>query len=154
MARKSKKITRRKETPNCVEISGFSEIELSDDGNAIIVSARLADSAEPTKYAVPYTSAVWLAKAILSVAHTAVERQAASGAIQPSHIVGDALEADALEVIVKPRDDRAGIVAVGTWTSNGAPGTTTLLVRSSAAQVLIDQLRPFLEMVQTLSRPS
>jgi len=48
VARKSKKITRRKETPNCVEISGFSEIELSDDGNAIIVSARLADSAEPT----------------------------------------------------------------------------------------------------------
>src|SRR3974390_3434688 len=50
-----------------VEITQFSEIELSDDGRAVIVTAELSDKAV-VKWEVPYRHAIWLARATLSVA--------------------------------------------------------------------------------------
>ena len=135
------------------EIVQFSEIELSDDGKSIMVTAKLPNEAV-VKWAVPYRHAHWLAGAIFSVSHKAVERQAARGAIETSTIAADALRVETIEVLVKPKEERAAIAALGSWTSNSAPGTTALLVDSSTAQVLIDQLHRFLEVAPTVSRPS
>jgi hypothetical protein len=135
------------------EIQQFSEVEVSDDGNSIMVTAELSDGAV-MKWAVPYRHAIWLARAIFVVAHKAVERQVAGGAIEPSTIAMDALRVESLEVLVKPKEERAAVAAIGTWTSNGAPGTTALLVDSSTAQVLMDQLRQFVQATPTLYRPT
>jgi len=136
-----------------VGIKQFSEIEVSDDGTAIIVSAELAEKAV-VKWEVPYRHAVWLSRAVLSVAHKAVERQVTKGIIEPSLIPMDLLRVETFEVLVKPKQKHAIIVATGDWKSNSAPGTTALLSDSSTAQVLMDQLRKFVDMVQTVSRPS
>jgi hypothetical protein len=136
-----------------MKLKQFSEIEVSDDGNSIMVTAELSDRAV-MKWAVPYRHAIWLARAIFSVAHKAVERQVAGGAIEPSTIAMEALLVESLEVFVKPKQERAAIAAIGTWNSNGAPGTTALLVDSSTAQVLMDQLREFALVSPTLSRPT
>lgn len=136
------------------QIRQFSAIELSDDGGAVIVSADLVGKSAVKKLAVPYRSAIWLARAIFSVAHKAVERQAARGTIEPSAIVADALLVDSLDLLVRPREERAAIAAIGTWTSNGAPGTTALLVDKSTALALIDQLQQFVQVAQTVARPS
>jgi hypothetical protein len=50
---------------------------------------------------------------------------------------------ETLEVLVRPKEERAAIAVVGTWKSNGVPGTTDLLVDKSTAQVLIRQLQQF-----------
>jgi hypothetical protein len=137
-----------------MEIRQFREIELSDDGAAVIVTAELAGESVARKWNVPYRHAIWVAKAILSVAHQAVQRQVAGGTIEPTTIAGDALQVETLELLVKPKEERAAIAAVGTWTSNSAPGNTALLVDKSTAQVLIDQLQQFVQVAQTVSRPS
>jgi hypothetical protein len=137
-----------------VETTQCCEIELSQDGTAVIVTTQVPGQAKLTKYAIPYTNALWLAKAILSVGRQAVQKQSARGAIEGIPIVGDMLEAETLQLLVKPREDRAALVAFGKWTSSNAPGTTTLLVHSSAAPALIDELREFVQMAQALSRPS
>jgi hypothetical protein len=136
-----------------MDVKQFSEIELSSDGNAVIVTAECSDGS-PTKCTIPYRHALWLAKAILSVSHQAVERQAASGAIEPFTIAQEALQVETVEVYVKPNQESAAIDSVGRWTSNNSPGTTTLLIDRSHAQVLIDQLREFVQMAQSLFRPS
>jgi len=136
-----------------MEVKQFSEIEISSDGKAVIVTTEWSDSS-PTQFTVPYRHAIWLAKAILSMAHQAVERQVASGAIEPFTVAQEALVAETVQLFVKPNQERVAIDIVGTWTSNNSPGTTTLLIDRSHAQVLIDQLREFLRMVQSLSRPN
>jgi hypothetical protein len=137
-----------------MEIKQFPELELSTNGRTVLVAVERADEAGLTKWAIPYKHAIWLARAILSVAHQAVERQVAGGEIEPSTIPGEALLVESVEVFVKPKEERAAIAAMGTWISNGAPGTTALLVDSSTAQALTDQLREFVQMAQTLSRPT
>jgi hypothetical protein len=136
-----------------MKLKQFSEIELSDDGNSIMVTAELSDGAA-VKWAVPYRHAIWLARAFFAVAHKAIERQVAGGAIEPSTIAVDALRVESLDVFVKPKEEHAAIAAIGTWISNGAPGTTSLLVDSSTAQVLMGQLRQFVQVAPTVSRPS
>ena len=137
-----------------VETTQCCEIELSQDGTVVIVTTQVPGEAKLTKHAIPDTNALWLAKAILSVGRQAVQKQSAGGAIEGIPIVGDMLEAETLQLLVKPREDRAALVAFGKWTSSNAPGTTTLLVHSSAAPALIDELREFVQMAQALSRPS
>jgi len=114
-----------------------------------------ANEPGPTKWTVPYRHAVWLAKAIFSVSHQAFERQKASGEIEPVAISQEeALRVEDIQVLVKPNQQLAAIDSLGTWTSNSSPGTTTLLIDSTLAQALIDQLREFVQMAQALSRPS
>jgi hypothetical protein len=137
-----------------MDVKQFSQIELSPDGNAVVVTAELLDDGGLTKCVIPYRHAVWLAKAIFSVSHQAVERQTAGGVLEPVFIAQDALRAEAVQVLVKPTQEFAAIDSVGKWTSNNSPGTTTLLIDRSHAQVLIDQLRQFLEVAQSLSRLS
>jgi hypothetical protein len=139
---------------NQTKIKQFPEIELSDDGGTVIVTAEFVGKLAAKKWAVPYRHAVWLARAILAVAHKAVERQAARGTIEPSAIAIDPLLVESVQLFVKPKDERSAISAIGTWTSNGAPGTTALLVDKSTAQALIDQLQQFVQQAETISRPS
>jgi hypothetical protein len=137
-----------------MDVKQFSKVELSNDGSAVIVTAECTGESGLTRWTVPYRHAVWLAKAIFSVSHEALKRQEVAGEIEPVFISQEALLAEIVQVLVKPNQQLAAIDSLGTWTSNSSPGTTTLLVDSTLAQALIDQLREFVQTAQALSRPS
>jgi hypothetical protein len=93
---------------NQTKIKQFPEIELSDDGGTVIVTAEFVGKSAAKKWAVPYRHAVWLARAILAVAHKAVERQAARGTIEPSAIAIDPLLVESVTVVCEAKGRTVG----------------------------------------------
>ena len=132
----------------------LSEVRLSTDGHAMIITARFGQETTLGDYEIPYTQAVVLAKGIISLARRAVALQEAGGSMETMPLVGDALQTDTIDLLIQPGVTQAALVALGIWTASSAPGTTSLLLDSSAALKLIEQLQQFVQMVQNISRPS
>jgi hypothetical protein len=136
-----------------MEVKRFTEMQISIDGKTMALSMETAEGGS-LRLDIPYQQAISLAKATLSLAHEAVDRQNDRGELQASSIAVNALRAETVSVLVKPNQEFAAIDAVGIWTSNDSPGTTALLVERQTAEDLINQLRSFVRMASTLSRPS
>jgi hypothetical protein len=123
----------------------LSELRLSGDGRTMIIAARLGQETTTREYAISYTQAVALAKGIISSARGAVARQEANGGVEATPLIGDVLQSETLDLLIKPGEKQAALVALGTWSASSAPGTTTLLVDSAAALKLIGQLQEFVQ---------
>jgi hypothetical protein len=136
------------------QIRHFLEVEVSQDGKTILITAEFTDGTSSV-LEVPYTHAEWLAKAVFSVAHQALERQVQSGQVQPSSIDNlDVLAIDRIRILGKPRDGKGMIEATGSWLSNGAPGMSFLLVDIAQAKAFAEELDQLVQVAPQLSRPS
>jgi len=134
-------------------VNYFSEIDVSEDGKTLLITAVLSDGSNLI-LEVPYHNAEWLAKAIFSRAHIAIQRQESAGELMSSPIAYDALVAEGIRTLQNPRENMALIEAIGARKSNGEPGMISLLIDTAQAIALIEELRQFVQTAPTLSRPS
>src|SRR6266566_4214301 len=110
--------------PGPVKVKHFISVELTDDGNDVLVTIWHFKDAGPT----------------------VLKDRVPSGLVQTTALkTDDALQVNALRILEAPRESRAAIEATGTWLSNGAPGMLTLLVQAALMPGMIEGLRQYLQ---------